>query len=72
MKKRSFHHTNMGAYAPTAYADTDGYITIHASERYAKASDAQLQTWLDSRVKYIRAAAATEIAERKLQQWRAE
>ena len=72
MKTTSFHHTNMGAYAPTAYADNEGYITRHVSDRYAKADEAKLNEWLDSRIRYVRAAAAVELASRALAKWQAE
>lgn len=70
MKTAKYHHTNMGKFAPTEYADTNGYITIHASDRYAKATDEQLANWAASSSRAVRAAAATEIAERNLASWR--
>ena len=70
MKTKSFHHSNMGSYAPRGYADNEGYITYHDSPRYAAASMSKLLEWENSRAKVGRAAAATEIAERALQDWR--
>jgi hypothetical protein len=71
MKTRSYHVSNFGSFRPAASADTDGYVTYHDSPRYRDATDDQLEAWLDSRVAAVRNAAATEIAERKLNEWRA-
>ena len=70
MKTMSFHHSNFGSFSPTAYADNMGFITIHDSTRYGRATMSQLLEWENSRMKVVRAAAATEIAERALQDWR--
>lgn len=70
MKTRSYHISNFGKFAPSGHADSQGYVTRHDSERYEKASAEQLDEWLESPNKYVRAAAATEIAERKLAEWR--
>lgn len=71
MKTRSYHVSNFGSFRPDAAADTEGYVTYHDSPRYKTATDDQLRAWLDSRVQSVRNAAATEIAERKLDEWRA-
>jgi hypothetical protein len=68
MKTKSFHRSNMGSYAP-ACANRDGYITIHDSPRYGKATDEQLVEWTESRIKLVRNAALTERAERSLREW---
>ena len=68
MKTKSFHHSNMGSYAP-ACADRGGYITIHDSPRYGRASAEKLAAWADSRVALVRNAAMTELAERGLRKW---
>ena len=70
LKTRSFHASNMGSFSPTYLADQDGYITIHDSPRYKKASEAQLAEWRKSRAWVIKAAAIVELAEREIQRWR--
>lgn len=70
MNTKCYHISNFGSFAPEVEADANGYVTYHESERYAKASNAQLREWLGSRIKAVRNAAATEIAQRKLNQWR--
>ena len=40
----------------------DGYVTYHVSPRYAKASEAQLAEWAESRMAPVRSAALTEQA----------
>lgn len=68
MKTKSFHQSNLGSYAP-ACADCNGYITIHDSPRYAKASAEQISEWTESRTKLVRNAALTEQSERRLREW---
>ena len=71
MKTRTFHHSLLGIFAPSAHEDHDGYITIHDSPRYARASLEQLSKWrVGARSPLVRAAAAVELAERALDEWR--
>ena len=71
MKTRSFHISNFGSFAPAVTTDTEGYVTIHDSPRYGAASDEQLESWSSNgRTEAVRNAAATEIAERRLNEWR--
>lgn len=70
MKTKSFHASNMGRFAPTYLADQDGYITVHDSDRYEKATVAELSAWRRSTVGEIRAAAIVELAAREIQRWR--
>jgi len=69
MKTRSYHISNLGSYAPSHIADSNGYVTYHDSDRYGKATDEQLEEWAESRIKAVRNAAITEQAERKLAEW---
>lgn len=69
MKTKSYHISNLGSYAPSQIADSNGYVTYHDSERYSKATDEQLAEWAESRVKAVRNAAITEQAERELSKW---
>ena len=70
MKTKTYHISNMGKFAPTGCADSTGYVTYHDSQRYRKATDEQLAEWSESRVKSVRNAAKTEVAERALSEWR--
>jgi len=71
MKTKSYHHSNLGSYAPSgATRDSQGYITYHVSPRYASASQEQLDTWSEGKNTAVRNAALTEIAERALKIWR--
>lgn len=71
MKTKSYHVSNFGSFGGGVVADTEGYVTIHDSPRYAKASDDQLAEWAESgRTLAIRNAAQTEINERRLNEWR--
>jgi hypothetical protein len=72
MKTKSFHHSNMGRFGAGLPTNTQGYVTIHDSPRYRKATDDQLGEWAESRTKAVRAAALTEQAEREIRKWRAE
>ena len=70
MKLKSYHSSNLGSFAPRqASQDSEGYITYHASERYATATESQLDGWAESRVAAVRNAALTEFAERALAGW---
>lgn len=70
MKTTEYHKNNLAGYAPTEYADSCGYITIHDSPRYATADLDQLEEWAEeSRYKAVRAAALTELANRELAEW---
>jgi hypothetical protein len=71
MKHKSYHHSNLGSHAPSgATSDSQGYITYHASPRYATASPEQLDKWAASNITAVRNAALTESAERALEIWR--
>lgn len=70
MKTQKYHTSNLGKFAPTEHSDRQGYVTYHDSPRYTNASNEQLQEWLESRSALVRAAAATEIAERDIAAWR--
>jgi hypothetical protein len=71
MKTRTYHISNLGSFSPACPSDGQGYITVHDSPRYASASEGQLRDWSEnSRYAAIRVAAATEIAERALEEWR--
>ena len=69
MKTKSFHASNMGSYGAGLPTDRNGYVTIHDSPRYAKATDDKLAGFADSRMKAVRAAALTEQAERGIREW---
>lgn len=70
MKTKSYHYTMLGSYTPSAATrDSQGYITYHASPRYAAATEEQLEEWSESRNTAVRNAAVTEIAERALKVW---
>lgn len=71
MKTHKFHHSELGLYAPADHVAKDGYITIHDSPRYARAKRDKLIEWCDTaRSPYVRAAAAVELADRELTEWR--
>jgi hypothetical protein len=70
MKTKSFHSSNMGSYGAGLPTNSNGYVTIHDSPRYAKATEEQLAEWAESRTHAVRAAALTEQAERGLREWR--
>lgn len=70
MKTTEYHVSNLAGYAPTEYANSLGYITVHDSPRYAGADLDQLEEWVEeSRFRAVRAAAATELANRALSDW---
>ena len=69
MKTKSFHVSNMGSYGAGLPTDRDGYVTIHDSPRYAKATGEKLAGLAESRIEAVRAAALTEQAERGLREW---
>jgi hypothetical protein len=69
MKTSTYHITHFGSFAPNI-ADGDGYVTYHCSERYQRATDAQLAMWAESRYTAVRNAALTEQCERRLAAWR--
>lgn len=71
MKTKSYHVSNFGSFGGGVVADTEGYVTIHDSQRYVKASDGQLAEWAESgRTLAVRNAAQTEVNERRLNEWR--
>lgn len=70
MRTKTYHISNLGSFAPGGLADSSGFVTYHDSERYGKATDAQLEEWSESSRAAVRAAALTEQAERRLEQWR--
>jgi len=72
MKTNSYHISNLGSYAYSHIADSNGYVTYHDSPRYGKATDEQLDEWAESRSKAVRNAAITEQAERQLSKWQKE
>ncbi len=70
MNTTKYHASNLGRYAPSEYADVEGYITIHDSPRYGRMTEAELAAMLASAgLRAVRAAAATELAERALGRW---
>ncbi len=70
MKIKSYHITNLGSFSPRGVTvDSQGYVTYHAAARYSTATSDQLSDWSQSRIRAVRNAALTEIAERKLSQW---
>lgn len=71
MKTKTYHISNFGNFRPRVAADTQGYVTVHDSPRYGAATDEQLGEWLESPMAAVRHAAATEVAERSLNEWRA-
>jgi hypothetical protein len=71
MKTKQFHISNLGSFSGGLVADTQGFVTIHDSQRYDSASDDQLTEWSENgRSLAIRNAAQAELNERQLQQWR--
>lgn len=70
MKIKSYHVSNLGSFAPRECAGNDGYVVYHDSPRYRTATEEQLASWSESRIKPVRNAAKTEIAERALSEWR--
>lgn len=71
MKTTTYHVSNMGRFNSGLQSDSMGYVTIHDSERYALASDEQLEHWCESRIRAVRNAARTEINNRQLTDWQA-
>lgn len=71
MKTKSFHASNMGSFGGCLPTDSQGYVTIHDSPRYARATDDQLAEWTESKMKAVCAAALTEQANRNLRDWMA-
>ena len=69
MKTKSIHVSNLGSFGVNL-SNANGYVTCHDSLRYAKATNAKLDTWSESRVKAVRNAAAVEMAKREIRQWR--
>jgi len=69
MKTKSYHISNFGSFAPAGATERDGYVAYHDSDRYGKATGAQLDTWSESRNTAVRNAALTEQAERRLAKW---
>jgi len=69
VKTHITHVSNFGSFRPAIRADFQGYITYHASPRYALADESQLEEWLESRLSAVRAAAAIELANRKIAAW---
>lgn len=71
MNTNTTHISNFGSFAPRgASIDREGYIHYHDSDRYAEASDTQLEQWLALGSAIVRNAAAIEMAERALNAWR--
>lgn len=71
MKTATYHVSNFGSFLGRVEADTEGYVSYHDSKRYKNASDEQLEDWQENgRTLAVRNAAATEIAERRLNEWR--
>lgn len=75
MKTKSYHTSNLGKFAGRveSFANALGYVTYHDSDRYSDMSDAELEDLVtNGRYRVVRAAAATELAERAVQAWRAD
>jgi hypothetical protein len=70
MKKTSIHSTQFGKFAAGLVADSQGFVEIHDSSRYAAATDETLHDWCESRSTAVRNAARAELAQRQIQQWR--
>lgn len=70
MRTKSYHISNLGSYAPHGCADFAGFVIYHESPRYSRASESQLSGWSRSRIRAVRNAARTELAERALEAWR--
>ena len=70
MRTKTYHHSNLGSFAPRELADNAGYIRYHDSPRYSSASYEQLAKWAESPTRAVRAAAITEQCERRLEDWR--
>lgn len=74
MKTKTYHTTNLGKFAGRVaqFADGQGYVTYHDSDRYSDMTDADLDDLVaNGRYRAVRAAAATELAERAIRAWRA-
>jgi len=65
MKKRTYHVSNLGQFAPHEIADADGYVTRHDHPRYALASDELLEKLSHSGSRLVRNAAITEQENRR-------
>ena len=71
MKTRTTHVSNFGSFRPVGIVtDWNGYAEYHDSPRYAKAADDELRACMESPRSLIRNAAAIELAERGLNEWR--
>lgn len=70
MRTDKYHISTWGKFAPHVPVDQEGYVVYHVSPRYQQATTQQLEAWLTSRLAAVRAAAATELAQRKLSAWR--
>ena len=70
MKTKTYHITNLGSFSPRGITtDSAGYVTYHDSQRYAKATESQLNEWRHSKFVAVRNAALTEFAERHWSLW---
>lgn len=70
MNIKTYHISNLGSFSPRGVTvDSQGYVTYHSSDRYSKASNDQLVDWSCSRIRSVRNAALTEIAERSIVAW---
>lgn len=70
---KQYHISNFGSFSGmvSGFANREGYVKYDASKRYAAMSSEQLNSLCeDGRTKAIRAAAATELAERAVSEWR--
>lgn len=71
MATATYHVTTFGSFAPRHIADRTGFVRYHVSPRYAAATAAKLEQWASSRSAPVRNAAITELAQRRLNAWRA-
>ena len=72
MKSRRYHVSVFGRIFPQGVSvDGDGYVYYHDSSRYGEASKEQLSKWCASRYILVRNAALTELADRRVSEWRA-
>lgn len=70
MKTANYHISNFGKFAPTEIADRMGFVDYHDSQKYEKMSDAQLSALRSHRMRLVRNAAITELANRAAAKWR--
>jgi len=69
MKTKKYYANNLGMFSPSSKQDFEGYVEIHDSSRYSKASSEELEIYCQSRLALVRNAARLEFAERRLSDW---